>query len=85
MRTHSQIIGEDGPHALARKLHVRLGGELSTVQSRVRGWALQGSIPSEYWPTLVDLGLATLDELSAAQEARKLPGAVAARVQDVAA
>lgn len=80
MRTHFEIIkAAGGPHALASALHERVGGELPTLQSRVRGWSLQGSIPSEYWPTIVDLRVATLEELAAAHEAKKLPGAAAAR------
>lgn len=80
MRTHSKIIKDaNGPHAVAAAIHERVGGELPTLQSRVRGWSLQGSIPSEYWPTVVDLGFATLDELASAHEARKLPAAAASR------
>ena len=80
MKTHHEIIkSAGGPHALAERVHERAGGELATVQSRVRGWSMQSSIPGEYWPLMVELGVATLGDLAAAAEARKLPDVAASR------
>lgn len=82
MRTHFEIIKTaGGPHAVAAAIHESVGGELATLQSRVRGWSLQGSIPAEYWPMIEERGFATLKELANAQEARKLPDVAAARLE----
>lgn len=74
MRSHHVILKDaNGPHAVAQLLADKSGEPLSTVQSRVRGWSLQDSIPGEYWPILSDLGIASLEELAGAAEAKKLP------------
>jgi hypothetical protein len=65
------MIRDRGAHAVAALLHERIGGELPTIQSRVRGWVLQDSIPGEYWQVLVDLDVGSLDEFAAAAEARR--------------
>lgn len=74
------LTKEGGPHAVALRIAGRIGeADLARVQSRVRGWSLQGSIPNKYWRLLDELGIATLDELASAAEARKLPDAAARR------
>ena len=72
MRSHSQIIDDAaGPHAVARVVHPHVEADEVTVQTRVRAWAITGSIPGEYWTLLERLGLATVAELAAAAAARK--------------
>lgn len=46
---------------------------------RAKAWVRGNSIPAEYWSSLVQLNLATLDELAASAEARKFPDLAAER------
>lgn len=72
MRTHRDIIAEaGGPTKLAERIAVErwLAG----------AWKREDSIPAAYWPRLVDAGLATLDDLAHAAEARKFPEIAAGR------
>jgi hypothetical protein len=80
MRSHSSIIKDAGGPTV---LHRTLGLEDEKLHA-VRSWFQRDSIPPEYWPTMVDHGLATLDELALAAEAKRLPEVAAAR-QDAAA
>jgi hypothetical protein len=81
MRTHTQIIDDACGVTAVRKALADHGLELpdETVRSWPKRQDGQGSIPPEYWPSLVALGLATLDELAAAAEARKFPDLAAER------
>jgi len=80
MRTHADIINQTqdqaesrkGAHALARLLHAQVGGNLVTLQTRVRGWRVQDSIPGEYWATLERLGVAQVTELAEYAERRRV-------------
>lgn len=71
MRTHSDIIGQAGAHAIARLITPHVDADEVTVQKRVRAWAVTGSIPGEYWPLLERLGIAPMDELAADAASRK--------------
>lgn len=64
MRTHSQIVDD----ATIDRLMAVVGPAV-TFQT-VRSWGLRNSIPAPYWQTLVDHGLATLEELAACAAAR---------------
>lgn len=68
MRSHSAIITDaEGPTAFHRKL------ELGEHQIHaVRSWYQRDSIPPEHWRRISELGLATLEELAEAAEAKKL-------------
>jgi hypothetical protein len=85
MRTHASIIKDaGGPHAVGRRIAELTGDDLEKLQSRVRGWSLQDSVPGEYWPTFEAEGWATVQELSHAAERKRLPALAAARAQDAA-
>jgi hypothetical protein len=75
MRNHRSIIAGAGGVTPLRKALATLGVvvEDPTVRSWERRGDGEGSIPPEYWPSLVRLGFATLEELSVAAEARKFP------------
>lgn len=71
MRTHAQIVEDGGGYkAVAEKL--------SLPSERARFWAMRDSIPGEFWKKVSDGGLATLEELAAAAEAKKAAGQDAA-------
>lgn len=80
-RTHRQIIEDAGGVTPIRHALARFGFALkdATVRSWPAGHDGVGSIPPEYWPSLVDADLATLDELARAAEARKFPDIAAQR------
>lgn len=63
MRNHRQIVTDVGASALVRLLAAR---GVSVHQSTPQRWAERNSIPGEYWATLTDMGLATLEELAEA-------------------
>lgn len=63
MRTHAEIIRSHGASALVRDLAAR---EVRVHQSTPQRWVDRDSIPGEYWQVVVDLGIATLEELAAA-------------------
>lgn len=64
MRSHADILNANGCHAIAQVIEPHVEGDLVTVQKRVRGWAVTGSIPGEYWALLDRLGFASIDELA---------------------
>ena len=77
MRTHLDIIAEAGG---STKVAGAITTDLAPVDANlVASWKREGSIPPAYWPRLVDAGLATLDELAHAAEARKFPEIAAGR------
>lgn len=57
-------------HAFLSKLDI----EAPTL-SGVQRWATRDSIPGEYWKALAEGGFATLDELAAYAESKKVPAA----------
>ena len=85
MRTHAQIIAQAvaryegvGPfRAALRERGIEVGDP--TVRSWVRRTQEAGIIPPEYWPTLVDLDLATAEELMIGAEAKRFPDLAARR------
>lgn len=80
MRDHVQIITDaGGPAKLAPLIVPDLGGDAELVRKRVWAWFNSRSIPGEYWPLLSDKGVATVEELAAAAEAKKLPEVAALR------
>lgn len=85
MRTHADIISQalaklESVTALRSALKER-GIEVSdpTVRSWERRTQEGGLIPPEYWPTLQDMGLATVAELAAGAEAKRFPEIAAGR------
>lgn len=78
MRTHSQIIQDVGVTPLREKLR---GAGIDLPDATVRAWPRRdqgsGSIPSEYWQALSDLGVTTLEELAAAKAASRFSEAAA--------
>lgn len=63
MRSHSEII---------RSASAQVVSDLTdTSINTVRSWAQRGSIPSEYWATLIGAGHATADELIHAAAAKR--------------
>lgn len=83
MRSHSSIIEDAGGVSAVRKALADRG--LDLPDETVRSWPKRqhghGSIPPEYWPSLVSLELATLAELAQAAEARRFPDLAAQRAQ----
>jgi hypothetical protein len=63
MRTHSQIVADAGEAALV----AATGVSRFTVQS----WRRRNSIPAPYWPKLVDLDAATIEELACGVQPRR--------------
>lgn len=83
MRTHTQIIKDaGGPHAVASALAPFDQASLTTLQTRVRAWPINGSIPGDYWALFARLGFATVEELADAADARRVEKA---RAQGAAA
>lgn len=77
MRTHNDIIGDAGGPT---KMASRITTDAAPVEPNlVAAWKREGSIPPAYWPRIVDAGVATLDELALAAEARKFPELAAGR------
>ena len=72
MRSHNQIVSDIGVGPLRLGLAEK---GISVADPTVRSWARrndgQGSIPPEYWQSLVDLGFASLEELAAAEHATR--------------
>lgn len=70
MRTHVQIIADAGGYKeLAAKL-TQAGNPVAAEQARF--WARRETIPAEYWPAVARAEVATLEELAADFETRKL-------------
>lgn len=77
MRTHNDIIADAGGPT---KMASRITTEAAPVEANLAfAWKREGSIPPAYWPRIVDAGVATLDELAHAAEARKFPDLAAQR------
>lgn len=68
MRTHRDIIRKHGALKLARSLADR---GVKVHGSTPQRWADRNSIPGEYWAAISDMGIATLEELAAAADARQ--------------
>lgn len=64
MRTHKQIITDAGGY---KQLAVTTG----QAEGRARFWERRESIPPDVWPVMIEKGLTTLEELSAAHAQRK--------------
>lgn len=70
-QTHAEIIRA----ATVPKVHSFLSTlemEVPTL-SGIQRWATRDSIPGEYWKALAEGGFATLDELAAYAESKKVP------------
>lgn len=67
MRTHSDIVDAIGPTVIAT--------DLDMPEPTVRAWKGRGRIPAEQWATFAGRGWATLEELAAAQPARRVKAA----------
>jgi hypothetical protein len=63
MRTHTQIVAEAGEAALV----AALGLSRFTVQS----WRKRNSIPAPYWPRLVEMDAASIEELAEGVQPRR--------------
>jgi hypothetical protein len=80
MRTHQEVISEaGGAHVLAQLIAENVSGEVELLRKRVWAWVRSDSIPGEYWALLADKGVATVNELAEAAEAKKLPAVAAVR------
>lgn len=69
-RSHKKVLQDAGQAIVFRYLQSR-GFDIARA-SVVTTWAYNDSIPGPYWKALHEGGFATLDELSAYAEARKL-------------
>jgi hypothetical protein len=67
MRTHQKIVQDHGAAKLARDL---AAAGIEVHQSTPQRWADRNSIPGEYWQALVDLDVASLDELARGADPR---------------
>lgn len=79
VRAHSQIVRDaGGATAVAGSLFPLMPagrwGEIKDLANTVQGWVRADSVPPEYWPAFVQLGLASLEEMAAAIAAARLPG-----------
>lgn len=70
MRYHDQIVREYGAAELHRGL-TSIGVDVQ--RSTPQRWADRASIPSEYWPALAELKVASLTELAETAPKRKRP------------
>jgi hypothetical protein len=59
MRTHAEIIRDAGGWHAVRDV---LG--MASTDAKVKFWFFRDSIPCEYWKTLADLNLTTVEELA---------------------
>lgn len=84
-RSHRQILEDAGGVTPVRRQLAGVGIDLpdATVRSWPQGGDGVGSIPPEYWPSFVQLNLASLDELAHAAEARRFPDLAAKRRSDI--
>lgn len=67
IRTHADIVRAHGASNLYRDLTAK-GHDISA--STPQRWVERNSIPSEYWATLVELELTTLEELASGADSR---------------
>ena len=70
MRSHEQIVKDHGPSKLAHDLRAR--GHMLAINTP-RRWLERDRIPAEYFPDIVDLGVATDEELREGLRPRKRP------------
>lgn len=68
MRSHADIIRQHGASALYRDLTAK---GVKVHQTTPQRWADRDSIPGEYWKVMVELGVASLDELATAAAANR--------------
>ncbi|AYJ85758.1 hypothetical protein D3Y57_06965 [Sphingomonas paeninsulae] len=68
LRSHGEIVREYGAQRL-RTLLTEKGFDVSTTTPQ--RWADRNSIPGDYWNVISNEGIATLEELAFAAEARK--------------
>lgn len=68
MRTHSQILIAAAEQSSAAAVARNMGGDV--VPQNVIDWRRRNFIPAERWPRLVELELATYEELAAHAAAR---------------
>ena len=66
MRTHKQIISSAGAQSVINR--AGLGVTIHTVRS----WQQRDGIPAQYWAALDASGIATLVELAAAADLRRM-------------
>lgn len=76
-RSHAEIVRSAGAPQVFSTLRDE-GIDLGSV-GRVHAWTLRDSIPGEYWNAFARAGFATLEELAAHAETKKV---VAAAVAD---
>lgn len=73
MRTHKQIISSAGAQSVIDR--AGLGVTIHTVRS----WQQRDGIPAQYWAALDASGIATLAELAAAADLRRVTPAAGAQ------
>jgi hypothetical protein len=61
MRSPRDIIRDNGG---SRGLHAKLHGVIKS--ETIKSWSARNRVPQEYWRTLADHGVCTLDELATA-------------------
>lgn len=69
-RSHAEIIRTPGAASVHSSLQNK--GFQSLTLGSVNAWAMRDSIPGEYWKALAEGGFATLDELAAYAESKKV-------------
>lgn len=67
MRSHTEIVTSRGATKLRADLSER--GVLTSLSTTQR-WSERNSIPPKYWPHIIALGIASLEELAAAPMGR---------------
>lgn len=73
-RSHAEIVRESGGKQIYNFL-IELGFRLPKATT-IQNWADRDSIPSDYWNAIERGGFASLKELAAYAESRKLPASV---------
>lgn len=79
-RSHAEIIRT--PTAASVRTTLQSKGFATLTIGSVNAWAMRDSIPGEYWKALAEGGFATLDELAAYAESKKVPPVGAAAETD---
>lgn len=79
-RSHAEIIRS--PTAASVHSTLQNKGFASLTIGSVNAWAMRDSIPGEYWKALAEGGFATLDELAAYAESKKVAPVGAAAEPD---
>lgn len=70
MRTHQKIIKDAGGATKVAEVLSASGRKVSA--NTVQGWAREDSISADFWNALADAELATLEELAAYREHKRL-------------